>query len=366
MKGKVNIALSFGNEEFYIELTRKVTFLKGDSGIGKTVFFNALKNYYLRSVDGISEDIKLSLSGCDRLILPSVVGKSWRDEIENNDNCVVVVDESDRQVLKSGDFGSVIKKSGNYFLIIYRKNIWLEEDDPDYEDDDGSISHSTMAEITLECKKSNGVFKNISSNIYYNTIKNLKPDLVITEDEESGYQFFKKTLNCDVISSKSKSRVLGKLKGAVSSGVYKNIYLAVDGENFGYELGEIFQYIDSNEFKKSGAVVNIADMRSFEYTLLKSADIFEEDITDILENTEKYCEAKIYNNWEKFYTSLIEKKRLTFLEQGKIRFHRMSMLDGMDYDKGFLSDNYLKEGVILRFYSELLGDIDMELVKTRR
>ena len=167
MKGAVNIKLSFGNEVFDIDLNRKVTFLKGDSGIGKTVFYNTAKMYYDKQLVNISKDIILELTGCEKLIFPALEGDSWRDKIIETDNCVVVVDESDAKVWKTPDLGRIIKKSGNYFLFIYRKNPWSSEFIKDVdEEDNGSVEHSISADITLSCKNIGGIFINKSENIY--------------------------------------------------------------------------------------------------------------------------------------------------------------------------------------------------------
>jgi len=277
MKGAVKIKLSVGNEIFNISLDRKISFLKGDSGIGKTVFFNTLKFYYSREKQGISSDIKLEIEGCGGILLPSLIGEEWRKKVQDSKNCVVVIDESDVDVLKSKDLGRVVKNSGNYFLFIYRKNplvVLDEEDDEDLVLDNGSITHSTKGDITFEFKKLGGCFVNSSKPLYSTINIKVNPDMVVTEDAQSSLRFLKNTLKCACDTSYGIGGVTKKVRSIVDEGIYKNIYVFADGENFAYDYFELYQYLRTNDFKKSGAVVNIADIRSFEYMLLSTGKIW--------------------------------------------------------------------------------------------
>ena len=130
--------------------------------------------------------------------------------------------------------------------------------------------------------------------------KNIDPQLVITEDSNSGYEFFKemsrqKGVNC--LSSGGKSNVLRQLEqNQNEDGI---ILVIVDGAAFGSEMKDVSEYMEIQ-----GNIVLYAP-ESFEWLLLSTKEIPEVNVESILQNPEEYIDSKEYISWERYFTDLL-------------------------------------------------------------
>jgi hypothetical protein len=201
--------------------------------------------------------------------------------------------------------------------------------------------------------------------LYNDNPESIKPDLIITEDSGSGFQFFSKALNnytCIAsgdLSVNQKVHVGGKdnVRQALIrfSNKYDCICAIVDGAAFGSSIAKLVSTLKSLSNKN----IYILMPESFEYLILKSK-VFECN-DKYLDETYNYSDINYVkdnfnlkglaisedaiNSWEQFYTILLT--YLSKLESNK----------GLDceYSKHDLNNYYL------RFKKQIL-DILGELI----
>ena len=129
------------------------------------------------------------------------------------------------------------------------------------------------------------------------------PGFIITEDSNSGYDFFAKLAeqkNIKCISASGKSNVIKKLQD--SENVTETRLVIVDGAAFGSEMKDVDEYLKVYE-----NVVLYAP-ESFEWLLLSSAVIPNAKVEEILQKPEDYIDCKEYVSWERFFTAVLTEK----------------------------------------------------------
>jgi hypothetical protein len=148
----------------------------------------------------------------------------------------------------------------------------------------------------------------------------VKPDTLIIEDSNSGYEFFKAVcgehdLNC--LSAKGKSN----LKDTVPNKAGQ-VLIVADGAAIGSEMNELYKLMCYNSSVKCYLP------ESFEWLILKSGQIDGKTIQDILQHPEDFIESKAYFSWERFFTALL-------IEYTKDNY--------LKYAKSHLNNSYLQE-----------------------
>lgn len=120
MKGKHTLRVMTKKVSFTLELKRKYTILRGDSGTGKSTFANYIEQYnrYGNS-SGVDVD-------CDVDVIHLL-----RDEDFNLENKIIVIDEGDL-VLRRGDVTKLFEKSSCYFIVITRRPLNFITDKGDF------------------------------------------------------------------------------------------------------------------------------------------------------------------------------------------------------------------------------------------
>ena len=152
-------------------------------------------------------------------------------------------------------------------------------------------------------------------NLYErNTNSILKPELVIVEDSKSGYQFFKNVCNqfsIPCISAEGKSKIFNE----IIKNPADDILIIADGAAFGAEIENIVSLM---KIKNLGIYLP----ESFEWLILKSGLIKENNIDKILENPSDYIDSQKYFSWELFFTDLLKKSTNgTYLEYSKAKLN---------------------------------------------
>ena len=115
MKGIHHIIVSNGNLKYEFDIKRNITILKGDSATGKTTLIEMIQEYL---IDGPDSGVNFS---CDteRRVL---TGNLWKEQISNNQDAILFIDEGNR-FIESQEFAEMVKKSGNYYVIVTRENL---------------------------------------------------------------------------------------------------------------------------------------------------------------------------------------------------------------------------------------------------
>ncbi len=131
-------------------------------------------------------------------------------------------------------------------------------------------------------------------------VQKSKIEIFLTEDSNSGYQFFKSWFqNTDIKcqSGQSKTKLFNWLQ--MHSG--QKIFMIADGAAFGPEIDRIYKW---QEEHPDQSIICLPE--SFEWLLLESGVIQQNGIKEVLENPEEYIESADYISWERFFTKYLE------------------------------------------------------------
>jgi hypothetical protein len=218
MKGKYHIVVQNNRLRYELTVRRNITIIRGDSATGKTTLINLIEQAATlgenSGVEVVCERPCRTLGGNDwNLILPSIHEQ------------IIFLDE-ENQFVKSQEFASAVKKSDNYFVIITR------EDLPNlpYSVKEIYGIHTSGKYHDLR-RTYNELYQIYSSETFAGKVK---PDTLIVEDSNSGYEFFKTVCmehGVACLSAKGKSN----LKQMVLHGAGQVLVVA-DGAAIGSEI----------------------------------------------------------------------------------------------------------------------------------
>ena len=306
MVGSFDVSIENAYLKYDFTISRNITIIRGDSATGKTTLVEMIRAYNEQEDSGIT--IK-----CEKPLVV-VYGKNWQKQIEETSGSIVFLDEISR-FTKSKEFAETIKGTDNYYVIVTREKLSILP----YSITEiyGIRTNGRYAHLTREYTK-NEFFR-----IYGNMpTLSFKPDMIITEDSNSGYEFWKNAVkSCDCIPAHGKDNVLNTIKDIGKQGM--RYLVVVDGAAFGSEIEELIQYM---RYKITSLEVYAPE--SFEYLLLSSGLFQDKDIVDKVENTSEYADSVKYMSWERFYTALLVE---------------VTNRTQMKYDKDKLNVYYLSE-----------------------
>ncbi|MBR1444793.1 MAG: hypothetical protein IJ583_14825, partial [Firmicutes bacterium] len=145
------------------------------------------------------------------------------------------------------------------------------------------------------------MFKSNNKHFYYKDKADvkLKFDTLLTEDSNSGYEFYRyyfQDSNIACETSASNSAIFKWLKEHID----RKILIIADGAAFGSEIDRILKLNSVSKFR-------LCLPESFEWLILKSGLIKSENIEDILENPSEYIESSEYFSWENFFEAYLIK-----------------------------------------------------------
>lgn len=320
MKGKYHIVVQNNRLRYELTVRRNITIIRGDSATGKTTLINLIGQAAAlgenSGVDVICERPCRTLTGNDwNLILPSIHEQ------------IIFLDE-ENQFIKSQEFAAAVKVSDNYFVIITR------EDLPNlpYSVEEIYGIHTSGKYHDLR-RTYNEMYQIYSPEMFSGKVK---PDMVVVEDSNSGYEFFcavcmEHNINC--LSAKGKSN----LKRVVPQSE-EQILVVADGAAIGSEMNELYQLMKINSHMKCYLP------ESFEWLILKSGQIDGKAVRDILKHPEDYIESQKYFSWERFFTALLvectkdsyfrySKSKLneSYL-QGKLKQDVLDVIEGVQWE----------------------------------
>ena len=308
MHGEYKVRVRNSRNSYLFSLRRNITVLGGESGRGKTTLFDMIHEY-----NRFGKESGVSIS-CDRQLV-AISGDKWEDDILNSPGKIIVIDE-DSHFIRSKDFARVVRGSDNYYLLITRN--YLKE---------LPISVDEIYELTgTKNKRFSRVYTN-TWKMYDNPHKAslpFRPQVIITEDSGSGYQFFDflvRRLGIHCISSEGKSGVFKELQAHPD----QNVVIIADGAAFGTEMGDI---VKQQELRPNKVGIYLPE--SFEWVILSSG-VVSLDIKDRLNFPENYADSVDYLSWEQYFTELL------------IEITRDSKYQ--KYSKDRLSDFYRQERV---------------------
>lgn len=278
MVGRYDIELYNNKVHYHLNIKRNITVLRGDSASGKSELIRLLGNY---NANPESSGITLI---CEKTC-SVLTEENWRLFIDSYEERIFFIDEGN-MFLKSKEFADAVKYANHYFVIISRERLpqlpySIEEIYGLREGDDAGKYRNTTQIY-------NEMYKLYSNHI--GIIDN--PKVVITEDSNSGYDFFCEFYPGKCITAEGKSNVQSKIVGMKDD----QILAVVDGAAFGPEMQACMELINT-----SPKSISLYAPESFEYLILKSGLVNVPK--DLLEETWNYADSTKYCSWEDYYTS---------------------------------------------------------------
>lgn len=296
MKGTHRVIVQNKRIRYDFVIRRNITIIRGDSATGKTTLVDMIREYF---ENGNSSAIELN---CDKQCTV-LDGKTWIGQLSMMQDSIVFIDEGNEFVM-SNDFAIAIQNTDNYYVIVTRDGI-------------SALPYSVDEIYGIRNSGKYGTLKRVYNEFYHlysNTVneQSIKPENIITEDSNSGFQFFqcicKRNNNIICSSAQGKSNVFA----AVVKNYEKNILVIADGAAFGSEMEKLMRII------KDYPNIRLYLPESFEWLILKSGLIEDGNIIGILQHPENYIESKDYFSWERFFTSqLIQYTQNNYLKYTK-------------------------------------------------
>ena len=304
---------------FEFSIRRNITVIKGDSATGKTTLVRILYEY-LRM--GKQSGYAVSTNVSYYVYIRDEVGRDWKDALYPLKNTVVFIEENNEFVFTK-EFASFVKKSGNYFVFVTRAPLKMLP---------YSI-HEIYEIITdgkrTDIKESYHEFREIYSN--YPIIENNKIQNIVTEDSNSGYQFWTHAFKNSHVTSSNGNGNLIKQVEELGPG---DALVIADGAAF----GSLMESCMSSFQVQTDRRISLWLPESFEYLILTSGVLKSEKITQILENISEYVECEKYESWESFFTEL-----LVTLTAGRVE----------KYSKNVLNAYYLQDWIVDKIKGQL-------------
>lgn len=296
MRGAHRIVISNANIRYDFTVRRNITIIKGNSATGKTTLVEMVSDYY---ESGETSGVTLS---CDKKCRV-VGGRDWKAIIELTKDSIVFIDE-ENEFLPSDEFARAVRDSDNYYVLITREGL------PNLPYSVDEIYGIRTSGKFMSVKPVYNEFYHIYSRLSEDE-EGICPSCIITEDTNSGYEFFRKITDpsqCDVISAGGKSNVFTE---GFENKDGKTVIIA-DGAAFGSEMARVSELTD----RYPNLILYLPE--SFEWLILKSGIIKDGDIDKILNQPEKYIESREYFSWERYFNSLlVEKTRNGYLRYSK-------------------------------------------------
>ena len=283
MRGKHRVIVSTKRLKYEFELRRNLTIIQGNSATGKTTLVDMIRDF-VNNPSGTPVELI-----CDKECYV-LEGTLWKQQLSVISDCIVFIDEGN-EFIRTVDFADTIQKTDNYYVIITRESL-------------PSLPYSVEEIYGIRTSGRYGTLKQSYHEFYRiygaNTYENpIVPEIVVTEDSNSGYQFFEQVcrenqLDCESMNGKS------------------NILVIADGAAFGSEIDRVLQLLQ----ERKNAALYLPE--SFEWMILNAGILKNSRIREILEDPSEYVESKNYFSWERFFTAvLIEQTKDTYLTYAK-------------------------------------------------
>ncbi|MBQ6502527.1 MAG: hypothetical protein IJI57_01265 [Flexilinea sp.] len=297
MKGIQNVRVSNRKTDYRFELYRNITVVRGDSGTGKTTLYDMI-NAYTRN--GTQSGVQIASSK------PCVALEDidWKNQLRNTSNSIIFIDEG-AKFAASEEFAHEIKQTDNYYVFFIREDLHQL---PYSVDEIYEIKTSRKYHTFSRIYQKNEV--NIYSLTPVNAVINY--DTLLTEDSKAGYTFYKHYLSDSgkiCVSANGKSSIYRWLLEHRND----KVCVIADGAAFGAEMDKIMQLQ-----QKYPENITICLPESFEWMILKSGLIKDNEVFDVLAEPSRNIESKEFFSWEQFFTHfLIHKTKDTYMAYSK-------------------------------------------------
>ena len=175
MKGSYEITVSNAKIHYNFTIRRNITIIKGDSATGKTTLVDMIRDYYEAGDDS---GIVLICERTCRVL----EGRNWRILLDGIEKTIVFIDE-DNSFLPTNEFAEAVQKSDNYYVIVTREGL-------------PNLPYSVEEIYGIRESGKYASLKQTYNELYHiygrtDYREPVKPEYVIVEDSNAGYEFFK-------------------------------------------------------------------------------------------------------------------------------------------------------------------------------
>ena len=282
LRGSYDVVINSRRLQYKFTIRRNVTIIRGQSATGKTTLVEMIRDC---NENGIDSGITIS---CDRVCVV-LSGRKWERDIKELENSIVFIDGGHNFVL-SQDFAKAISHSSNYYVIVTRERL-------------ENIPYSVDEIYGIRTSGKYGELKS-SYHEFYRVYENIplggsaKVGNLITEDSNSGYQFFREIADAQGIgcaAAAGKSNIAREIMDS-----QEPVLVIADGAAFGPEMERI------TELMKIRDDIFLYLPESFEWLILQSGLITKENLPEILAQPYDYIDSEKYFSWEQFFTEILQ------------------------------------------------------------
>ena len=305
MKGSYEVVVQNARVQFKFVVSRNLTILRGDSATGKTTLIDMISEY---DEMGKGSGVELRCEKPCRVLS----GRTWKAVLQTIQDSIVFIDEGN-EFIRTEEFAHEIQKTDNYYVIATRASLFMLP-----------YSVNEVYGIRNTTRKYNPLTRMYSQ--FYHIYGAITPpnlpefDAVLVEDSHAGFEFFERICSEREIacySAKGKSNIYSKLLEIDA----KSILVVADGAAFGPEMERLLS------LQKARNIVLFLP-ESFEWIILKSGLVSDQEITRALENPSDEIESSEYFSWEQFFTRLLSRKTEgTYLRYSKSKLNPVYLND---------------------------------------
>lgn len=320
MKGKHHIVIESARLKYEFDIRRNITIIRGDSATGKTTLIDLLQAY---SAQGIKSGIQVTSD------VPCVVYSgdqfSWKAVFKSYHNSIVFVDEN-YDFIAGTDFAATIQHTDNYYVLITRRELT-------------SLPYSINEIYGIRTSGKYHFPQQIYHEFYRIYTEEYKDKIrhavLMTEDGNSGFQFFSKAYGADnCVSAGGNGNVYQRILDMKGN---RPLVVIADGAAFGAFIEKV---LTAARIRQKTLLYF---PESFEWMILRAGVVQSKNIQDILSAPEDYIESSMYFSWERFFTELLKK------ETSEKTYSR--------YRKSSLPDFYMSKGNMEKILSVLPREI---------
>ena len=277
MKGIHHIVVENKKLKYEFDIRRNITIIRGDSATGKTTLIEMLSEYQNNGDESgvyINSDCTISVANAS----------NWKHFIEAGEDEIIFIDEGVKAI-SSQEFAETLKGADVYVVLITRDK----------------LSNLPYSVDEIYGIRTSGRYAGLNKayhefyKIYTEPKKPNAIETVISEDSNSGNQFFRAIFKADVISAGGKTKIEKEIR--MHKG--ENILVCADGAAFGSEMEAVTKLISM------GFNITLYLPESFEWLILRADILDTKEVKDILEAPYNYADSKIYFSWERMFTDLL-------------------------------------------------------------
>lgn len=271
-----------------LEFQRRINFIIGNGGVGKTSLANLVSTYNKTNDSSIFVDSSYPISVIDDLA-------TWKNAVPIMHDTIYIFDGL--KFAESGLFANMVTKysiSNNlWFIIMTREDSEiLNRKTVLY-----SLSYSINSVYTLVGEKD----KRLKRYYGYTMDNSSTFDYVLTEDKGAGFRFFK-SLFGDIVhqSSEGKSKIVEDILSAVHQG-FKRILVLFDTATFGCHMNyfnTVLSYVYDADIVISSYYECFEELLS-RTNMLSNNPVVQKELA----NLEGY--ANNFISWENYFEDLI-------------------------------------------------------------